>query len=1156
MQFNLFISDLPLKVCVLLTGLFLAIASSFQSDSIPQLSPTYLLSGNSAINNAAGGQVSPQISKGSNGYLTVWQDYRGSLLDYSYNEYDLPAISELFAARLDVSGNLVDYTPIKIPAIRPFYYQPDIAWNGQHWLVTWQERRYDSNNCYGCFILNGVRVSEQGVVMDSTPIQLGPPSVDFSITSLTSDGTSWVAIKLPPYSLDGGSITAIRIAPNGQVMDLEGKIIATVPNNLRATGLDIAFASDEYLIIWGEGQRTSLNTVSTHKLKAQRLSLSLEKIGYQFDVDIPVVTENLLAAPRLASDGNNFLATWVGGMKLISHDGQIISGPLQKTGYAIPSDLCWDGNGYTALAFDKNIANQSSQAFISYRLSQSGQILSSPLLIGTDNELKTSISIASRFNGGAQFIWESVKQFTNPDNPNYFMFFGNKIRTTAIRPDGMTTSVVTIPQSAPRQSEPQIIANGNGYLVIYRSEVGDNSQILAQRLDANGSVLDQDPIVISDYPELRNPRVAWNGSVYLVVWEKYQSYNDIPSLSRVYGRFLSSTGTLLGTEFAITQGRSPDISALNSTFAVVTSMGEKGSVVRIAENGSILNTVLINMPLESNRLRVASAGNRWLIAWTKDLYGDHAPPCAQGVFLSEAGTLESPFGISDFSTNVKCHGLTLSVSRDEILASYGAILSPNSPDVVGGIVGRRINANGAFLGPSFVISTQGFWPTSTGSNSYITVWNDPRKEIFFPLRRGDIFGSRVSSKGDVLDQNGFALADSPYPERQPSIASSNGVAIIAYSAYVEAPYNTMRIHLRVIRNVFDNSPSAPTNLILDHNDWNQLTLVWQDQANNESGFKIERCVGQSCSDFAEIASVPPDVIKFNDSHLPPNTWLKYRVRAFNADGTSAYSNIVEVQTLEAPSFSITGRLTDRDGKGLANYSVTLTGSQSGFARTDQGGYYRLSSIAGGGNYRVTVQSPGPRVGFTTYYPNPGWVEFNLLSANQSANFMYNLTSPWVPPGATPTPTPTPAPTPTPTPPPGNDATILNPNFDQGGTNWATTGAVCFTNGIARLTPTNNYSPASILQWVQLTPGATYEVTADITATSSTRLVVGVKYDDSGSITNGPSVPYTNVTRPTTGRVRFTVPNSGNQVGFYAQANGSISNNSLATIDNFRLTRVN
>jgi hypothetical protein len=76
----------------------------------------------------------------------------------------------------------------------------------------------------------------------------------------------------------------------------------------------------------------------------------------------------------------------------------------------------------------------------------------------------------------------------------------------------------------------------------------------------------------------------------------------------------------------------------------------------------------------------------------------------------------------------------------------------------------------------------------------------------------------------------------------------------------------------------------------------QINLSWTDNSNNEDGFRIERCLNNNCTNFAQIAQVGANVTTFSNTGLSGNKTYRYRVRAFNVSGNSAYSNIITVRT--------------------------------------------------------------------------------------------------------------------------------------------------------------------------------------------------------------------------------------------------------------------
>jgi Fibronectin type III domain len=92
-------------------------------------------------------------------------------------------------------------------------------------------------------------------------------------------------------------------------------------------------------------------------------------------------------------------------------------------------------------------------------------------------------------------------------------------------------------------------------------------------------------------------------------------------------------------------------------------------------------------------------------------------------------------------------------------------------------------------------------------------------------------------------------------------------------------------------------PNAPSNLTATPVSTSQIDLAWSDNSDNETGFRIESCQGNGCSNFAQIAEVGPNVTSFSNTGLSRNTRYRYRVRAFNGTGNSAYSNIANARTL-------------------------------------------------------------------------------------------------------------------------------------------------------------------------------------------------------------------------------------------------------------------
>ena len=79
-------------------------------------------------------------------------------------------------------------------------------------------------------------------------------------------------------------------------------------------------------------------------------------------------------------------------------------------------------------------------------------------------------------------------------------------------------------------------------------------------------------------------------------------------------------------------------------------------------------------------------------------------------------------------------------------------------------------------------------------------------------------------------------------------------------------------------------PATPTNFSAVATSFNKISLSWTD-TDNETGYAIERFTG---STFITVANLPANCISFIDSNLAPGTNYQYRIRSFNASGSSPY----------------------------------------------------------------------------------------------------------------------------------------------------------------------------------------------------------------------------------------------------------------------------
>jgi hypothetical protein len=89
------------------------------------------------------------------------------------------------------------------------------------------------------------------------------------------------------------------------------------------------------------------------------------------------------------------------------------------------------------------------------------------------------------------------------------------------------------------------------------------------------------------------------------------------------------------------------------------------------------------------------------------------------------------------------------------------------------------------------------------------------------------------------------------------------------------------------------APAAPSNLTASVGSNRLVTLSWTDNSSNETGFYVERAAKAKTLQFSRIATVGANVKMYSGTETS-GQWV-YRVQAYNAVGTSNYSNSVTIR---------------------------------------------------------------------------------------------------------------------------------------------------------------------------------------------------------------------------------------------------------------------
>lgn len=90
------------------------------------------------------------------------------------------------------------------------------------------------------------------------------------------------------------------------------------------------------------------------------------------------------------------------------------------------------------------------------------------------------------------------------------------------------------------------------------------------------------------------------------------------------------------------------------------------------------------------------------------------------------------------------------------------------------------------------------------------------------------------------------------------------------------------------------APATPTGLSATAINGTRVDLTWNDNATNETGYKIERRIGTGA--WTQLTTTSANAVAFTDSSVAAGTQYEYRIRATTGTLDSAYSNSALVTT--------------------------------------------------------------------------------------------------------------------------------------------------------------------------------------------------------------------------------------------------------------------
>ena len=256
------------------------------------------------------------------------------------------------------------------------------------------------------------------------------------------------------------------------------------------------------------------------------------------------------------------------------------------------------------------------------------------------------------------------------------------------------------------------------------------------------------------------------------------------------------------------------------------------------------------------------------------------------------------------------------------------------------------------------------WTDGTPVAAPSTLGN-PANEIGFRIERAIGPAGGLPGAYSVL-ANGLANTTA-YVDNTTVVGIGYWYRVVAYNAAGDSTSNVVMVS-------FGTAPAAPTLLRTTAIASTRVDLAWNDNANNENGFYVERGLGSgSAPTYVRIGTVAANIRAYSDATASPSTTYSYRVIAFNSAGNSAPSNRVIATTLGAVPAAPTGLTATvlttgtRFGASIRLDWVDNANNETGYEvyrSTNQTTWTRLTTT--GANVR-TYTSGGLTRGVTYYY---------------------------------------------------------------------------------------------------------------------------------------------------------------------------------------------
>jgi hypothetical protein len=661
---------------------------------------------------------------------------------------------------------------------------PGVAANGGAFLVVWEDQRIQSPDGPSIY---GTRVTGAGSVSDPNGIPISPTGA--SSPSVVANGAGYWVVWTDGRNLvsSGLDIFGTRVNGAGQVIDAGGVPICTATGDQFSPAATTDGANS--FVVWQDGR----NLTTGPDIYGARVTSG----GVVSDPSgIPITTvAGAQAGPAVAFNGTDFLVVWAdqrGGGDFETYGARVSDSGTVLDANGIPVSTFGGGelfpkvaaNGTNFLVVWEDHRNEGAGFIDIYacRVSGSGSILDrAGFPVGTASGDRFTPTVAAGLTDYL-VVWQDSRNLSTSGED----IFGARVTTGGAVTDPTGFAIST---GNGDQFTPALSFNGSQYLVVWadQRDLSVSDSDIYGTLVSTGAVVAAPTgmIISSGSSDEQHPAVASNGANYLVVWQDYR--NSPVSGTDIYGVRVSTTGQVLDlSAIAVCSAGGdqivPAVTAAGSGYLVVwedyRNAGTTGADVygaRVSGAGVVFDSS--GMPISSasgdqRNPAAASNGTDHFVVWQDgrnlanqgfDIYG--ARVSSGGVVTDASGLPLTQAAGAQYFPAVAFNG-----SEYFVAWSDERNLGTSGIDVYG----TRVSTAGAVLDGAGTPVTQAagdalFPAVASAGGGFLVVWEDGRN---FGTTQEDIYGARVNGSGTVLDSAGIPISVASDFQAAPGVAST------------------------------------------------------------------------------------------------------------------------------------------------------------------------------------------------------------------------------------------------------------------------------------------------------------------------------------------------------------------------------------------------